>query len=64
MNEPLAQITYDAYHKKGLEIFQVSLDTDEERWKRIVCLRRIPWVSVREPDPLNLPSLPRLMNIN
>ena len=63
MNElPLLKSLYDAYHKKGLEIFQVSLDTDEERWKRIVRFEEIPWVSVREPDPLN-PVYSRLMNI-
>ncbi len=54
---------YSAYHGKGLEIYQVSLDTDEERWKNMVRFEEIPWISVREQDPAN-PSYSRLMNIN
>ncbi len=63
MNE-LAQLKtiYEAYHRKGLEIFQVSLDPDEERWKNIVRFEEIPWISVREQDPEN-PVYSRLMNI-
>lgn len=63
MNElPLLRSLYDEYHSKGLEIFQVSLDPDVERWKRIVRFEEIPWISVREADPLN-PVYSRLMNI-
>jgi hypothetical protein len=53
---------YDAYNRKGLEIYQVSLDPDEERWKNIVRFEEIPWISVREQDPQN-PVYSRLMNI-
>ena len=63
MNElPLLRSLYDEYHSKGLEIFQVSLDPDVERWKRIVRFEEIPWISVREADPMN-PVYSRLMNI-
>lgn len=27
---------YKKYHKKGLEIFSVSMDTDEEKWKKAI----------------------------
>ncbi len=63
MNElPLLRSIYNDYHRKGLEIFQVSLDTDPERWKNVVRFEEIPWISVREPDPAN-PVYSRLMNI-
>ena len=64
LNElPALRAIYSAYHGKGLEIYQVSLDTDEERWKSVVRFEEIPWISVREPDPAN-PLYSRLMNIN
>jgi hypothetical protein len=63
MNElPMLRSIYDAYHKPGLEIFQVSLDTDPERWKNVVRFEEIPWISVREADPRS-PVYSRLMNI-
>jgi hypothetical protein len=63
MNElVLLKSIYESYHRKGLEIFQVSLDPDEERWKNIVRFEEIPWISVREQDPQN-PVYSRLMNI-
>ncbi len=63
MNElPLLKTIYEACHRKGLEIFQISLDPDEERWKNIVRFEEIPWISVRETDPQN-PLYARLLNI-
>ena len=63
MNEmPLLRTIYNEYHRKGLEIFQVSLDADVERWKNVVRYEELPWISVREPDPAN-PVYSRLMNI-
>ena len=63
MNQlPLLRSIYNDYHRKGLEIYQVSLDTDPERWKSVVRFEEIPWISVREPDPAN-PVYARLMNI-
>ncbi|MDZ7635613.1 MAG: TlpA disulfide reductase family protein [Bacteroidales bacterium] len=64
LNElPALKAIWSAYHGKGLEIYQVSLDTDEERWKNVVRFEEIPWISVREEDPAN-PAYSRLMNIN
>lgn len=63
MNElPMLRSIYNDYHKKGLEIFQVSLDPDPERWKTVVRFEEIPWISVREADPQN-PVYSRLMNV-
>jgi len=63
LNElPLLKSIYQAYHRRGLEIYQVSLDTDLERWLNIIRFEEIPWISVREKDPEN-PAYARLMNI-
>ena len=60
---PLLRSLYAAYHGKGLEIYHVSLDTDEQRWKNVVRFEELPWINVREQDPAR-PSFARLMNIN
>lgn len=35
---------YSKYHPQGLEIYQVSLDTDEYSWKQAA--RNLPWITV------------------
>lgn len=42
---------YNKYHSRGLEIYQVSLDTDEHYWKQQTAA--LPWVSVRAADGPN-----------
>lgn len=39
---------YKKYAMKGLEIYQVSLDTDEHFWK--TACDNLPWVCVRDPQ--------------
>ena len=39
---------YNKYHSQGLEIYQVSLDSDEHFWKQQTAA--LPWVSVRDAD--------------
>ena len=39
---------YNKYHTQGLEIFQVSLDSDEHFWKQQTAA--LPWISVRDED--------------
>jgi len=64
LNElPLLRSIYSSYRSKGLEIYQVSLDSDEQRWKNVVRFEEIPWISVREQDP-SRPAFARLMNVN
>ena len=64
LNElPLLRSIYSAYKSKGLEIYQVSLDNDEQRWKNVVRFEEIPWISVRELDP-SRPAFARMMNVN
>ena len=61
---------YGKYVSKGVEIYQVSLDTSEHYWK--TAADNLPWVCVREPrgvysDLLNLynfQSLPSVYVIN
>jgi peroxiredoxin len=39
---------YNKYHAQGLEVFQVSLDSDEHFWKQQTAA--LPWISVLDPD--------------
>lgn len=50
---PELRSVYSLYHRKGLEIFQVSLDPDKERWKSVVRYEELPWINVTEDDPQN-----------
>ncbi|MFA5849726.1 MAG: TlpA disulfide reductase family protein [Bacteroidales bacterium] len=45
LNQDFLQL-YDKYSNKGLEIFQVSVDTDKTAWARAVDEQMLPWVSV------------------
>ena len=37
---------YNKYHEQGLEIYQVSLDSDEHFWRQMTL--QLPWISVRD----------------
>jgi len=60
---PALKNIYSLYHSKGLEIYQVSLDADANRWRNVVKFEEIPWISVREEDPGN-PAYAMAMNIS
>lgn len=53
---------YKIYKSRGFEIYQVSLDENEAVWKNAVKFDELPWISVREDDPLN-PFNARLYNV-
>lgn len=44
------QKAYDKYHGRGLEIYQVCLDFDENFWK--VSANNVPWIVVRDREVL------------
>lgn len=44
---------YKRYHKLGFEIYQVSIDSDVENWKKAVKFDELPWISVIEQYPEN-----------
>ena len=37
---------YEDYHKKGLEIYQVSLDPDKALWAKTIKGQNLPWINV------------------
>ena len=37
---------YDKYSSSGLEIYQVSVDTDKTAWARAVADQELPWINV------------------
>lgn len=39
---------YTQYHNKGLEIYQVSLDTDTHFWRNVAT--NLPWITVLDPE--------------
>ena len=43
---PIFTEIYDKYASQGLEIYQVSLDTDEHFWK--TAADNLPWICVRD----------------
>lgn len=47
LNLELGEI-YTKYHDKGLEIYQVSLDTDRHLWRNAAL--NLPWVCVLDPE--------------
>lgn len=57
---------YEEYHKKGFEIYQISLDADKSAWARVVKEQKLPWVSVCDSRAssspyvtlYNIPALP------
>lgn len=44
----LLEDLYATYHSKGLEIYQVSLDSDLHYWKNVVT--NLPWICVYDPQ--------------
>ena len=44
----LLEDLYASYHSKGLEIYQVSLDSDLHYWKNVVT--NLPWICVNDPQ--------------
>ncbi len=53
---------YKTFKTKGFEIYQVNLDEDELAWRKAVKFDELPWISVREDDPLN-PINARIYNV-
>lgn len=44
----LLREVYNKYKEQGLEIYQISLDTDEHFWK--TAADNLPWICVRDPQ--------------
>lgn len=64
--------TYEAYHKKGFEIYAISLDNNKIQWMNAIDFNEFPWINVSElsyPDTradriYNVSSLPSSYLIN
>jgi peroxiredoxin len=48
---------YEKYHDRGLEIYQVSLDTDKTGWATVVREQQIPWITVCDGLGSNSPAV-------
>lgn len=49
---------YKQYQPKGLEIYQISLDTDKAAWASAVAEQGLPWISVCDGLGTACPALP------
>ncbi len=45
-NQDVLKPLYQKYHAKGLQIYQVALDTDKFGWAQVVKAQKMPWVNV------------------
>ncbi|MBP5424734.1 MAG: AhpC/TSA family protein [Prevotella sp.] len=48
---PELKALYDKYHEKGLEIYSVSEDQNEENWKSFLPESGMTWINVRDVNP-------------
>ena len=53
---------YTQYRRKGFEIYQINVDPEEQKWRDAVKFDELPWISVREDNPLN-PRFATLYNV-
>jgi glutathione peroxidase-family protein len=53
---------YSQYRRKGFEIYQINLDSEEQKWRDAVNFDELPWISVREDNPLK-PLFASLYNV-
>ncbi|MDR2138659.1 MAG: DUF4369 domain-containing protein [Tannerella sp.] len=69
LNTTLGRI-YAGYHAQGVDIYQISLDSDTHLWKNIVS--GLPWICVRDPQSVysqsaalyNVKQLPAIFILN
>ena len=45
-NQDILKPLYQQYHAKGLQIYQVALDTDKFGWAQVVKAQKMPWINV------------------
>ena len=45
-NLDVLKSVYEDYHKRGLEIYQVSMDVDKALWAKVVKEQNLPWINV------------------
>lgn len=45
-NQDVLKPLYTQYHDKGLQIYQVALDTDKFAWAQVVKAQKMPWINV------------------
>lgn len=55
-NQDLLKL-YGQYHDKGLEIYQVALDTDKTAWANAIKEQKLPWISVCDGYGVDSPSV-------
>lgn len=50
---PALKAVYDQYQAKGFEIYGISIDEDQNAWKKAVAADQLNWIHVSEPGGWN-----------
>lgn len=50
---PYLQKTYTAFHKRGFEIYAISLDSVRTTWRDSIRINQIPWINVNDPNGID-----------
>ena len=56
MEVPHLKAAYDKYHKKGFEIYAVSLDQKKENWEKAIKDKKMNWLHVSNVKYWDTPS--------
>ena len=54
---------YNRYHRKGFEIYQVSLGQNMELWRKAIEFDQLPWINVNSQSNMNAYAA-KLYNVN
>ena len=54
-NLDVLKSVYEDYHKRGFEIYQVSMDVDKALWAKVVREQKLPWINVCDSRGANSP---------
>lgn len=56
-NQDVLKPLYADYHSKGLEILEISLDTDKAAWASVVKSQELPWINANDGLGASSPTL-------
>jgi thiol-disulfide isomerase/thioredoxin len=61
---PELAATYDLLHKKGLEVYAVSLDEAESEWQNAILANKSKWINVAELTPIKNSTVAKTFNLS
>ena len=61
---PELQETYNLFHKKGFEIYAVSLDEEEANWQEALSANKSKWINIAEITPIKNSTVAKTYNLS